>query len=219
MATQFHTNPFRNASRRGAAITLLCLVFLLAWHANQVAAQSTPVATGKNAIGTLLVIRTDGIEERLQGEGSLRIFDGDILKTENQGQGLIVFTDGIQVALNENTSLKVISRWEKANGTTPILKINQGEVWIKTGPGPKPMEVETPVAVAATREAELDLKVSPDGQSVLTTINGLVEFGTAFGTCPIRTGSISYGERGKRCTKPAPTDAKAAIAWTSSVVR
>jgi len=191
----------------------------LGWRVNPVTGQSTPVATGKNAIGTLLVIRTDGIEERLQGEGSLRIFDGDILKTETQGQGLIVFPDGIQVALNENTSLKILSRWEKANGSTPILRINQGEVWIKTGAGPKPVEVETPVAVAATREAELDLKVSPDGQSVLTTINGLVEFGTAFGTCPIRTGSISYGERGKRCTKPARTDAKAAIAWTSSVVR
>lgn len=219
MRIQFHTNCFRIANYQYVAIPVLCLVFLLAGRVTPVAGQSTPMATGKNAIGTLLVVRTDGIEERLQGEGSLRIFDGDILKTESQGQGLIVFADGIQVALNENTSLKIVSRWEKANGRTPILKINQGEVWIKTGAGPKPMEVETPVAVAATREAELDLKVAPDGQSVLTTINGLVEFGTAFGTCPIRTGSISYGERGKRCTKPAPTDSKAAIAWTSSVVR
>jgi FecR-like protein len=219
VAIQFHTKRFCIASCRYSAAAILCLLFVLGWRLNPAAGQSTPVATGKNAIGTLLVIRTDGIEERLQGEGSLRIFDGDVLKTENQGQGLIVFTDGIQVALNENTSLKILSRWEKANGSTPILRISQGEVWIKTGAGPKPVEVETPVAVAATREAELDLKVAPDGQSVLTTINGLVEFGTAFGTCPIRTGSISYGERGKRCTKPAPTDSKAAIAWTSSVVR
>jgi hypothetical protein len=201
-----------------AAIT--CTVILLfGFNPNPAGAQSVPVATGKNAVGTLLVIRTDGIEERLQGEGSLRIFEGDVLKTEPQGQGLIVLPNGVQIALNENTSLKLLSRWEKANGTTPILRLSQGEVWVKTGTGPKPVEVETPVAVASTKEAELDLKVLPDGQSVLTTIDGVVEFGTAFGTCPIRTGSISYGERGKRCTKPAPTDAKSAIAWTSAVVK
>jgi hypothetical protein len=88
---------------------------------------------------------------------------------------------------------------------------------LKTERGPKPVEVETPVAVAATQDAELNLKVLADGQSVLTTINGLVEFGTAFGTCPIRTGSISYGNRGARCTKPEATDAKAATSWIKVV--
>ncbi len=219
MATKLRITGFPRGLYRSGAVSFLFLIVLPLFLSTHISAQSTPVATGKNAIGTLLVIRTDGIEERLQGEGSLRIFEGDVLKTETQGQGLIVFPNGIQVALNENTSLKILSRWEKTNGNTPILRMSQGEVWIKTGGGPKPVEVETPVAVASTREAELDLKVLPDGQSVLTTIEGLVEFGTAFGTCPIRTGSISYGERGKRCTKPAPTDAKSAIAWTSGLVK
>jgi len=216
MAGWFKSKETCFGDYRTATVIISCLVLFLALD---VAAQNVPVATGKNAVGTLLVIRTDGIEERLQGEGALRIFEGDVLKTEPQGQGLIVLPNGVQIALNENTNLKVLSRWEKANGTTPILRISQGELWIKTGTGPKAVEVETPVAVASTKEAELDLKVLPDGQSVLTTIDGVVEFGTAFGTCPIRTGAISYGERGKRCTKPAPTDAKAAIAWTSAVVK
>ena len=206
-------------SRIVAASFFFCLGILFAWQVNHVTAQNTQMGTGKNAIGTLLVVRPDGIEDRLQGQGSLQLFEGDVLKTEAQGQALIVLGNGIQVALNENTTLKILSRWEKEKGTTPILRMAQGEVWVKTGAGPKPMEVETPVAVAATREAELDLKVLPDGQSVLTTVDGVVEFGTAFGTCPIRTGSISYGERGKRCTKPAPTDAKSATAWTSALVK
>lgn len=201
------------------SFAFLFVSMMLTWQISETLAQSLPVGTGKNAIGTLLVVRADGIEDRLRGEGSLQIFEGDVLKTEAQGQALIVLRDGTQVALNENTTLKILSRWEKAKGSTPIIRMNRGEVWLKTERGPKPVEVETPVAVASTQDAELNLKVLPDGQSVLTTIQGLVEFGTAFGTCPIRTSSISYGNRGARCTKPEPTDVKAATAWTKALVK
>jgi len=193
------------------------IICLLALPASKSLAQSLQIGLAKSAIGTLLVIRSDGIEDRLRGEGSLQLFEGDVLKTEANGQALIILRDGTQVALNENTTMKMLSRWEKAKGSTPILRMNQGEVWLKTERGPKPVEVETPVAVAATQDAELNLKVLADGQSVLTTINGLVEFGTAFGTCPIRTGSISYGNRGARCTKPEATDAKATTSWIKVV--
>lgn len=195
------------------------LFVFLAGPINSSVAESLPIATGKNAIGTLLVVRADGIEDRLRGEGVLQIFEGDVLKTEANGQAMIVLRDGTQVALNENTTLRMLNRWERDKSGTPILRMNQGEVWMKIDKAPKPVEIETPVAVAATTDAELNLKVFADGQSVLTTITGLVEFGTAFGTCPIRTGSISYGKRGERCTKPQATDSKTAMAWTQAVVK
>ena len=204
---------------RHIVLKLLFVSFFVLRIFDDSSAQTPPVGIGKNAIGTLLVVRSDGIEDRLRGEGALQIFEGDVLKTEPNGQALIVLRDGTQVALNENTTLKLLTRWEKAKGNTPILRVSEGEVWLKIDRAPKPVEVETPVAVAATTDAELNLKVLPDGQSVLTTIAGLVEFGTAFGTCPIRTNSISYGNRGARCTKPEATDAKAATAWTKALVK
>lgn len=216
------TNPpqsrfFRRASP--ISLTYIALLFLLVLPVGRVFAELLPIATGKNAIGTLVVIRADGIEDRLQGAGALQLFEGDILKTEANGQAMIHLREGTQVALNENTTLRLLNRWELGKSSTPILRMSRGEVWMKIDKAPKPVEIETPVAVAATTDAELNLKVLADGQSVLTTINGLVEFGTAFGTCPIRTGSISYGKRGERCTKPATTDAKAVTAWTSAVVK
>ena len=197
----------------------LALSFLFVWRAVPVVAQSTQVGTAQNAIGSLVVVRPDGIEDRLQGKGSLQLFEGDVLRTEPASQALIDFKEGIQVALNENTSFKILSRWEKAKGITRIIRLKQGEIWVKTGEGPKALEVETPVATAAVRETEFNMKVQEDGQSTLTVINGVVEFGTAFGTCPIRTSTISYGVRGKRCTKPAPTDVKPAIAWTEALLK
>ena len=176
-------------------------------------AQNALLGKTQSAVGTLVVIRPDRIEDRLQGQGTLQLYEGDVLQTEAGSQALITVQEGIEVALNENTILKLLYRWEKANGITQILRLKQGEIWVKTGPGPKQLEVETPVATAAVRETEFNIKVQDDGQTTLTVIQGTVEFGTAFGTCPIRTSTISYGVRGKRCTKPEPVDVQPARAW------
>ena len=191
--------------------------FSLAGPVDRVMAQSVQVGTAQNAIGTLVVVRPDGVQERLQGKGSLKLFENDVLKTEPASQALIEFKEGIQVALNENTTFKILTRCEKDKPPTRIIRLKQGEVWAKTGEGPKALEVETPVATAAVRETEFNLKVQEDGQSVLTVIQGIVEFGTPFGTCPIKPSTISYGVRGKKCTKPAPFDVAPVTSWASAV--
>jgi len=180
-------------------------------------ADNAPIGTATNAVGTLVIVRTDGVQQRLQGKGNLPLYEGDVLKTDASSQALIEFKEGVSVALNENTQFKLLSRWEKDMPTVRILRLKQGEVWAKTQGGPKRFEVETPVATAAVKETEFNLKVQEDGQSILTVIEGVVQFGTAFGTCPIRTDTISYGVRGKKCTKPAATDAKAATNWTEAL--
>lgn len=180
-------------------------------------ADNVPIGTATNAIGTLTIVRTDGVQQRLQGKGNVPLYEGDVLKTDGGSQALIEFQDGIQVALNESTTFKLLSRWERDKPIVHILRLKQGEVWAKTAGGPKRFEVETPIATAAVKETEFNLKVQEDGQSILTVIEGVVQFGTPFGTCPIRTDTISYGVRGKKCTKPAATDAKAATSWTDGV--
>ena len=202
----------------GAALGAAALVLLL-WGAPPASAQGTPVGAAQNAIGTLVVVRSDGIEDRLQGKGALPLYEGDVLRTEAATQALIQFRDGVQVALNEGTAFKILSRWEKARGITRIIRLSQGEVWVTTGEGLKQLEVETPVATAIVEGTEFNLKVQEDGQSVLTVIQGVVQFGTPFGTCPIRTGTISYGARGKRCTKPAETNVQPAIAWKQALTQ
>jgi ferric-dicitrate binding protein FerR (iron transport regulator) len=181
-------------------------------------ADNAQIGTAVNAVGTLVVVRPDGIQERLQGKGSVPLYENDVLKTDTGTTAMIEFTEGIQVALNENTQFRILSRWEKDKPVTRIIRIKKGEVWAKTQGGPRAFEVETPVATAAIKETEFDLKVQDDGNSVLTVIEGVVVFGTAFGTCPVKPGTISYGVKGKKCTKPAPTDVKPAIAWTSAIV-
>ncbi len=181
-------------------------------------AASAPAGFAENAIGTLVVVRIDGVQERLQGVGQIPLFEGDVLRTDAGSQAVVKFKEGVKVALNEETSFKVLSRWVKDQPLTRILRMSRGEVWVTTyGEEPVRFEVETPVATAAIEGTEFDLKVQEDGQSVLTVVSGIVKFGTAFGTCPIKPGTISYGVRGKKCTKPAPTDVMKALEWTKAV--
>lgn len=193
-------------------------VLLSVWATDLALTATIQVGTAVQAVGNLVVVRADGIEERLEGKGSLPLYEGDMVKTDSAAEGLLEFAEGIQVAVNENTAFTILSRWEQAKGVTRVLRLKQGELWVKTIEGPKRFEVETPVATAAIRETEFDIKVQPDGETTLTVVQGIVEFGTAFGTCPIKPSTISHGVRGKKCTKPAPTDVRQAISWTSAIV-
>ena len=198
-------------------LCLLGLFWLPLNSMDRALAAGESVGTATNAIGGFMVVRTDGIEEQLEGKGALPLFEGDVLRTDGSSQAMIEFNNGIKVALNENTMFTILSRWEKDKGFTRVLRLKHGEVWVDTQGGPKPLEIETPVATAAVKGTEFDLLVSPDGQSTLTVISGVVEFGTAFGTCPIKTSKISYGNRGKKCTKPQPTNVSPTIAWTQGI--
>ncbi len=180
-------------------------------------AESAAVGIAKKAIGTLVVVRGDGIEERLRGKGKLPLFEGDVLSTDDNSGAFIELTNGIQVGINRNTSFKIISRWEKENGTTRILRMKQGMLWVKTSGDQKQLEVETPVAIAVVKGTEFIIEALKDGNSTLKVIEGLVEFGTAFGTCPIRTSTVSYAVQGKKCTKAVVADVKPAANWTAEL--
>src|SRR6185436_18147834 len=79
-------------------------------------AQLPDAGIAKNAIGTLVVVRPDGIEDRLRGKGLVRLFEEDVLRTDPGSQALVELKEGITVALNENTVVKIVSRWEKTRG-------------------------------------------------------------------------------------------------------
>jgi hypothetical protein len=203
----------------GLAMALGAWALLAGGGAGSAEAQGVPVGTAQNAVGTLVVVRTDGIEHRLQGRGSLPLFEGDVLRTEATSQALIQLRPGIPVALNNATTVKILSRWDKTAGTMRILRVSRGGVWAKAGSGVRQLEIETPAAVAAARDAELDLKVADDGRSALTVVQGTVEFGTPFGLCTVPGGTASVGARGAACTPPQASNVATAVSWKQAVTQ
>ena len=200
-------------------LTAIALFGSMLLRDEEVWAQSQAAGTAQNAVGSLLIVRKDGLQETLRGKGSVSLYEFDILKTEPGNQAEILVDGAIQVYLNEGTEVMVLSRWEKHRPLIRILRVKKGELLVKIAEGPKPLEVETPVASARVKQTEFDIKVQEDGETTLRVMEGVVEFGTAFGTCPIRTGTISYGVRGKKCTKPKEEDHQAALDWVKELAK
>jgi len=181
-------------------------------------AQSVPAATAKNAVGVLVVVRTDGVETRLRGRGALRIFEGDVLRMDGKGKALIETDEGIQVALNGDSVVQILSRWEKARGVTRVLRVQRGEIWARGGDERRALEIETPVGVLAARVAEVNVRLVSDNETVATVVTGTGEFSTPFATCELRAGTTSFGHRSKACTPPAATDVATVVGWNGPLL-
>lgn len=177
------------------------------------------VGVARNAVGALLITRVDGSSVRLQGKEDLQLFEGDELKTGPEARALIELADGTRVAMNEQTTSLLRSRRDEGAGFVRVLRLPSGELWVKTAARPRPLEIETPVASAAARGTELSMRVLPGGRSILTVVEGLVEFSTAFGICPVGAGTQSVAERGQRCSQPTPVNLAPVIGWTGPVMR
>ena len=180
-------------------------------------AQMTALASVRNAVGGVVVIRNGGMQERLQGKGSVLLYEGDTVKTESSGQGMIVFNDGVEVAVNEHTAFKLLTRSIRGHAPVHILRLKEGEVWVRTGEGRKYMEVETPVATATVEEGEVDVRLRPDGQAVLTVISGTADFSTSFDTCSVPASTVSSSSRGKSCSSPVKMEVMPTIAWINGI--
>src|SRR6266567_4595449 len=75
---------------------LIVSLLLLGGH-TPVIAQNALLGKTQSAIGTLVVIRPDNIENRLQGQGALQLYEGDVSQTEAASQALITVQEGIEV--------------------------------------------------------------------------------------------------------------------------
>jgi hypothetical protein len=203
--------------RRRARAPLIALALLVVPASGGVA-QSVVAGTAKNAVGQLVAVRTDGVETRLRGRGALRVFEGDVLRMDGQGQALIEMEEGILVGLNGDVVVEVLTRWEKEQGLTRILRVQRGEVWARSNDARRAVEIETPVGVLAARAAEVNLKVVSDNEAIATVISGTGEFSTPLATCKIRAGTTSFGHRSKACTLPTAADVQPLIGWSHALL-
>jgi len=48
-------------------------------------------------------------------------------------------------------------------------------------------------------------------------VQGAAEFGTPFGVCSVKGGTVSVGARGAACTTPQPANVAAAVSWKQTV--
>jgi FecR protein len=172
-------------------------------------AQPLQLGTAQTATGRLTVVRPDGIENQLVGRSPLALFEYDVVGTGANSRAVLDVGDGIQVTLEQSTTFKILYRWERTKGLTPIVRLQKGEISVKASRSGAVLEIETPVAViAAPRTAELSVRVTGEGNAAVTVVRGAVDVANPLGTCRLQGPRASSLVRGKACHAPVAVETK-----------
>ncbi len=153
------------------------------------------------------------------------LVDGDILRTLAQSRAVVLLSDETQMKLNANTTLELrsvrqtsslitrIAQRSAAQGDQSILNLNGGEIWMRSRLKPANVRVNTPAVTAAIRGTEFDLKVAGDGESVLTMLEGTVDFRNDQGAVLVSAGEQARARIGQAPTKSVLLRPRDAVQW------
>jgi ferric-dicitrate binding protein FerR (iron transport regulator) len=181
---------------------------LLRPASSDVRGQSRQLGAARHASGALTVVRAEGIENRLVGGGPLALFEHDVVGTDANSRGVLDVADGSRITLDENTTCKMLYRWERGRSLTPIVRLLRGEISITAKRGAAIPEIETPVGVIAARgAAELSVRVTGDGEAAVSVVRGAVDVATASGPCRLRGPAAGSLRWGKPCAAVAAAEA------------
>ncbi|OLP62220.1 hypothetical protein BJF93_18525 [Xaviernesmea oryzae] len=151
-----------------------------------------PVARGAEKAGAVIARKT-GEEIRFVEKDGWQIVDlaqdvvnGDVLRTNANGQLAILFSDRTQMRLGRNSTLVV--RDVKGGGADAELMLQSGSLWARAERGGAGLKVETPAATAAIRGTDWTLSVDAGGRTSLNVLDGLVELSNGAGSVQVARG-------------------------------
>lgn len=172
---------------------------------------ATPIATVQLVIGSFTVRRQGATEFIPIGiRGALYI--GDMARTGARSKASLLFNDGSQVRLNENTMILITPPAPVGKGKRSLFRAILGETWASLRPD---QAAQTTSAIAGVRGTEFDLKVEEDGTTTITVLVGEVDFFNDFGAVIVGESQQSIARPGQPPTAPITiANANLIIEWT-----
>ena len=151
---------------------------------------------------------------------------GDVIQTGPASGAAILCRDESQIKLNENTSLELLqvaaSPRLSLSEVIPaaltqtvesLYRVKEGEVWLRNKNDKFRFELETPAVTAAIRGTEFNLRVERDGVSILTMLEGMVNFTNPYGGVTLAAGEEGYARPGQAPTKRVVLNPADAVQW------
>ena len=203
------------------------LAYLLAlfWLLCVPAAAGEPVGRIVNLFGQVS-IRVGGSGPWQPGQVNQVLAAGDVIQTGPASGAAILCVDESQIKLHENTSLELrqvaASRRLQLGEVIPaavvqtvesLYKVNQGEIWLRNKNDKFRFELETPAVTASIRGTEFNLRVGRAGESVLTMLEGLVNFANQYGGVTLAAGEEGLARPGQAPTKRVVLNPADAVQW------
>ena len=136
---------------------------------------------------------------------------GDHIRTGPAGSVYIVSDDGARIALGPKTEV-VLREPDKPRG----WRVLWGRV-LTVITGRQRLEVRAPAAIAAAEGTTFQLDVSEDGTTVLTVVEGEVQFFNDLGSVAVLSSQQSTAQIGQAPTRPIVVDPSSLIAWEANL--
>jgi len=179
------------------------------------------------------IISVQGRAEVLKGgrppwlpAANLQLLDnGDTIRTLAQSRAVILLADETQMKLNANSTLELrsirqtsglimrIAQISAAQSDQSLLHLATGQIWLRSKLKPANVRVSTAAVTAAIRGTEFDLKVTDDGESILTMLEGLVDFRNDQGAVLVASGEQARARIGQAPTKSVILRPRDAVQW------
>jgi tetratricopeptide (TPR) repeat protein len=134
------------------------------------------------------------------------------VRTLEASRASILFVDESQVKLNANAVLTV-REMRGAGGASTILDLARGEGWFRTKNPRSGLTIQTPAAAAAVRGTEINLRIGPAGETVLTVVEGAAEFSNPQGSILVNAGEEGTAIPGQAPTKRVILNPEDAVQW------
>ena len=180
-------------------------------------AWAAPVATVRTATGTTwMSAKTGAAKSALARRTPLSA--GNVVGTGANGQLTLLWQDGAQVRLGNNSSIQVTEPKPLGGGKRSLFRAVSGRVWARLRPD---NAIETRTVALGVRGTEIQLDVAEgDGTTALVVVEGEVEFFNPFGSVIVKGSQSSIARPGLAPSAPVTIQNEGLITeWTASLDR
>ena len=194
-----------------------CVFMLLVLLGSLRLALAEEVGEIVSALGAVEVLRQGRWQPITTGE---KVAAGEAIKTGEGSRIALQLVNGAQLKINANSQLE-LKQILPREGLTPsadaapvpsILRIPQGEIWVRSNG--IPLELQTIPVVATIRGTEFNLAVSPDASARLAVFEGLIEFHNPQGRVLVKANEQATARLGERPRKTVLLNPLDAAQWS-----
>lgn len=134
------------------------------------------------------------------------------VRTLEASRASVLFIDETQVKLNAGAVL-TIREIRRPGGSPTSLELSKGEGWFRTKNPGSGLTIQTPAAAAAVRGTEINLRIGPSNETVLTVVEGSAEFSNPQGSILVNAGEEGTAVPGQAPTKRVILNPEDAVQW------
>jgi tetratricopeptide (TPR) repeat protein len=197
---------------RAALIIIAILVSHAAWLYPQ-SRTANPIEQGKILAINGHVEHTAAQREQWNAAVLLQpLLAAERVRTLTASRASILFIDETQVKLNASAVLTV-REIRRPGGPGTSIELERGEGWFRAKNPGGGLTIRTPSAAAAVRGTELNLRIGPAGETVLTVVEGSTELSNPQGSILVNGGEEGTAIPGQPPTKRVILNPEDAVQW------